>query len=522
MRLVTTWCFAMLATLALAGSALGARDAGPAAAWPNGTAVVSYGSEHALARALERHPARVVRRVRALHVAALRPQGSIERFARLIAAEPGIVRVERSATRRSRVEPALFTSAPGLPYQWQYAAVHADQVPAAVAQAAAGVTIAVIDTGADLGAPDLSAKAPQTYSIRRRQTDVPDVNGHGTFVAALAAGSSTNGDGIAGVGGDAGLMVVQAGGPSGAFSDVDEAAAIVYAVDHGAKIVNLSLGGPTTSSIEKRAVEYAIAKGALLVAAVGNGYLRGNDVEYPAALLQPLGSNGVGGHGLSVAASTLQGFRAPFSSTGSHVSLAAPGVGVFSAVSSASPLSSYPRTELPGAVGGVYGYGSGTSYAAPQVAGAAALVWAANPQLRADEVASILEQTASGQGHWNAELGYGVLDVAAAVAQAQATPATALVAAARPAPVRVRLYGSRIGTRVALRWSASGEAARYRVSVRARGGPERVLAAAATGSRATFALPGGAYRFTVAALDVDGRALAVSAPWSVVVPRARR
>ena len=73
----------------------------------------------------------------------------------------------------------------------------------------------------------------------------------------------------------------------------------------------------------------------------------------------------------------------------------------------------------PGSLGGLYGFSSGTSFASPQVAGAAALVWAANPQLRADEVASILEQTASGQGDWNAELGYGVLDVAAAVAKAR-------------------------------------------------------------------------------------------------------
>ena len=429
MRLVNRFCFAVLAGLVLVGSALGARDPGASAAWPSGTAVVSYESEQALTAALDRHPARVVRRIGALRVAALLPQGNVERYARLVGAEPGIVRVERTTMRVSRAEPALFSPQPGLPYQWQYSAVHADQVPAAVAQAAAGFTIAVIDTGADLGAPDLSAKAPQTFSVRKRLADVPDANGHGTFVAALAAGSSTNGDGIAGVGGEAGLMVVQAGGPTGAFTDVDEAAAIVYAVDHGARILNLSLGGPTSSSIEKRAVDYAVAKGALLVAAVGNGYLRGNDVEYPAALLQPVGSKGVGGRGLAVAASNRHGARASFSSTGSHVSLAAPGVGVFSAVSSASSLSSYPRTELPGALGGLYGYGSGTSFAAPQVAGAAALVWAANPQLRAAQVASILEQTASGRGSWNAELGYGVLDVAAAVANAQ-TASVATVAAA--------------------------------------------------------------------------------------------
>ena len=420
MRLVTTWCFAMLALLACAGSALGARDPGAPAAWPAGTAVISYESEAGVAAALERHPAQLVRRVPALRVVVVRPRGSVEAYAQRIGAEPGIVRVERAAVRRSLAEPALASFAPEIPFQWQYAAVRADQVPPEIAQAAAGITIAVIDTGADLGAPDLGAKAPLSYSIRKRKADVSDRNGHGTFVAALAAGSSSNGDGVAGVGGDARLMIVQAGSSSGSFTDVDEAAAIVYAVDHGAKIINLSLGGPSTSAIEKRAVAYAASKGVLLVAAVGNGHLRGNPVEYPAALLQPVGSKGVGGRGLAVGASTREGSRAAFSSTGSHVSLVAPGVDVFSAVSSSSPSSRYPRTALPGSLGGVYGYGSGTSFAAPQVAGAAALVWAANPLLRADEVASILEQAASGQGTWNPELGYGVLDVAAAVARAQA------------------------------------------------------------------------------------------------------
>jgi subtilisin family serine protease len=382
------------------------------------------------------------------------------------------------------------------------------------------VTIAVIDTGADVTAPDLGAKAPLTYSVRSRAADVADANGHGTFVAALAAGSSTNGDGIAGVGGEAKLMVVQAGSPSGAFTDLDEAAAIVYAVDHGAKIVNLSLGGPTTSAIERRAVDYAVAKGVLLVAAVGNGHTRGNDVEYPAALLQPVGSNGVGGRGLAVAASTREGTRAWFSSTGSHVSLAAPGASVFSAVSSTSPESHYPRTALPGSVGGLYGYGSGTSFAAPQVAGAAALVWAANPSLRAAEVASVLEQTASGQGSWNAELGYGVLDVAAAVARAQRVTSAPLAVPAA-VPVQIRLTGRRIGKRVVLSWRATGEVAAYRLSVRSGNGRQQVLAGMLTGSSASYAFGRGLHRFTVTALDADGKPLAVSAPWSVRVPGVR-
>ena len=415
---------ALVAALFAVGSAAAAHEPGAHTVWPNGTAVVTYSGEQALARALARRPATVVRRIPALNAVEVRPRGDLERYAAVLASEPGIVRVEPASTRRALVEPALLPAPTDVP-QWQYTAVHADLVPAEVAQAASGVTIAVIDTGADLGAPDLAARRPVAYSVRTGSGDVRDRNGHGTFVAALAAGSASNGDGIAGVAGDANLMIVQAGGPTGSFSDVEEAAAIVYAVDRGARVINLSLGGASTSTIERRAIDYAASRGALLVAAVGNSHSFGNPVEYPAALLQPVGSRGVGGVGLAVAASNRAGGRASFSSTGTHVSLAAPGERVFSAVSSSSSAGRYPRTPLPGSLRGLYGFGSGTSFAAPQVAGAAALVWAANPGLRAGEVASILEQTASGQGAWSPELGYGVLDVAAAIARAQSQPATA-------------------------------------------------------------------------------------------------
>ena len=79
----------------------------------------------------------------------------------------------------------------------------------------------------------------------------------------------------------------------------------------------------------------------------------------------------------------------------------------------------WPRSRLPGSHAGHYGWSSGTSFSTPQVAGAAALVWAANPALTADQVASILKSTASGQGRWNSRLGFGVIDVAAAVAAAR-------------------------------------------------------------------------------------------------------
>ena len=511
MRLLTAIGGAIAAACLTAGPALPAIDQGARVTWPLGSAVVSYTDERALEHALADHPAVVVRRLPALRVVEVRPRGDVDRYALALSAEPGIVAVERAAPRRSLVEPSLVAAPTGAPLQWQYSAVHADQVPPEIAQAASTLTIAVIDTGADLHAPDLAVKSPLTYSVRARSADVTDLNGHGTFVASLAAGSGSNGDGIAGVAGEAQLLIVQAGGPTGAFSDIEEAAAIVYAVDRGARIINLSLGGPSTSTTERRAIDYAVARGALLVAAVGNSHASGNPVEYPAALLQRPGSRGVGGRGLAVAASTRSGARASFSSTGTHLSLAAPGEAVFGALSSSSQAARYPRVALPGSAAGIYGFGSGTSFATPQVAGAAALVWAANPQLRAAEVASILEQTASGHGAWTPELGYGVLDVAAAVARAQA------VAQGLP----LRLAGTRTGTRVTLSWASVPAAASYRVSVARDSEVASVLTPATTATSASYSLEAGSsYAFTVTALGAAGERLATSTPWTVLLRQA--
>ena len=196
----------------------------------------------------------------------------------------------RRFARTTKVEPALAAVLrPGLPYEWQYVATRENEVPADVLRAASTIKIAVVDTGADVTHPDLAAKAPETWDVVHHRTNVIDRDGHGTFVSALAAGSVSNDEGIAGFGGDAQLLMVRAVGASDTFSDVDEAAAIVYAVDHGAKIVNLSLGGVGASELEQRAIEYAVAHNVLLVAAAGNEYQAGNPIEYPAAALQPPG-----------------------------------------------------------------------------------------------------------------------------------------------------------------------------------------------------------------------------------------
>jgi subtilisin family serine protease len=390
------------------------------------TRVLTYRSPQALKTLLARTGFKVKRNLPALH--------AVEVMGATVGSRP-VVRYPSSLPQST--EPAVRDMYwAGVPYEWQYTAAHVDQVPDSVLRAAARIKIAVIDTGVDLSQPDIAAKNPQVYSVIHpmNRSDVRDYFGHGTFVASLAAGSVSNGEGIAGFGGDAQLLCVQVAHPDGSISDIDEAAGIVYAVKHGAKIINLSLGGLEPSALETRAVRYAQRHGVLIVAAAGNEFRDGNPVEYPAALLQPKGSDGRGGSGLSVGASTQKGDRAYFSNTGSYISLAAPGDSVFAALSG---YSDWSRLSLPGSNAGVYGFSSGTSFSAPEVAGAAALVWAANPALTARQVATVLKQTASGRGTWNPSLGFGVLDAAAAVALAP-TVAPAVPAAAKLLPKAAR------------------------------------------------------------------------------------
>jgi subtilisin family serine protease len=383
-------------------------------------AVVGFQSNKQLANALRRYPgARIVRRLPHMKTVVVELPGSAVGLSGL----PGISFAGRPLQRTPQVEPALAAIfRPGLPYEWQYVVTRENEVPEEILRAASSIKIAVVDTGLDVTHPDIAAKAPETWDIVHHRTNVVDKDGHGTFVSSLAAGSVNNNEGIAGFGGDAQLLMVKAVGAGDSFSDVDESAAIVYAVDHGAKIINLSIGGEGTSPLEQRAVEYAANHNVLLVAAAGNEYEDGNPVEYPAAALQPVGSKGQGGIGLSVAASTMAGKHAHFSNTGSQISLAAPGAHVFAAVAAGTPRDWWPRYALPGSLAGLYGWSSGTSFSSPEVAGAAALVWAANPSLAATQVAGILKATASGGGKWAPGLGYGVIDVAAAVATASGLP----------------------------------------------------------------------------------------------------
>ena len=240
------------------------------------------------------------------------------------------------------------------------------QLPAAWSAGTGGpVTIAVVDTGVS-PVGDLAAGAVLPgYNAMTGTGDVADDNGHGTAVASVIAGRADNGLGSAGVCWDCRILPVKALGADGSGSTASVAAGVDWAVDHGAQIVNLSLGGTQSDPLLADAVAYAESRGVLVVAAAGNGDT--SAPEYPADY------PGV----VSVAASDQEDARASYSNYGGWVQLAAPGCAVAQDVDS------------------TFGVWCGTSIAAPVVAGIAGLALSDAPAASAAQVAGALAAKAA-------------------------------------------------------------------------------------------------------------------------------
>ncbi len=247
----------------------------------------------------------------------------------------------------------------------------------------AGVDIAVVDSGVAGTHVDLSSKLCTgvaflgSNGIEHRGAGAVDPNGHGTHVAGIAA-AATNGAGVAGVAPDARLIPVRVLDASGNGSSSDVARGITWAVDHGAEVINLSLGGSYTTAVDA-AVAYAETSGVVVVAAAGNDG-PGGAANYPAALDTSLG---VGSYDETRAVSW-------FSTLGNYVDLAAPGSGILSTTKD-----------------GKWSYMSGTSMATPHVAATAALLLAAEPTLSPSQVRSRLTSSARDAGPIGHDTGYG-------------------------------------------------------------------------------------------------------------------
>jgi hypothetical protein len=318
---------------------------------------------------------------------------------------------------------------PLLPRQWYVSRTRVfDAWP--VLPPLAAVRVAIIDSGIDLGHPDLAGRVLAARSFVGGSAR--DTQGHGTIVAGIVAARSGNGVGIAGLAPSVELIVAKVVAPDRSISVRAEVRAIRWAVDQGARVINMSLGGlrdplvPSRddfSEAEAEAIRYAVSKGVLVVAAVGNGDQAPREpwpfATYPAALPHVVGVSALGRSGASPSFSNRDRI---------YNDLAAPGVEI---------VSTFPRTLTAQRDGCLeQGYTpcasdefvdpEGTSFAAPQVTAVAANLLATLPTLRAEQVAAILERTAvdttpaTGCGTCDAgrdpQTGWGELDGAAALA----------------------------------------------------------------------------------------------------------
>lgn len=237
-----------------------------------------------------------------------------------------------------------------------------------------GVTIAIIDSG---------VAADATFGDRLRRVDVGrglnpgsgDGDGHGTAVAALAAGMSSD---AAGVAPSASLLSIRVTDGEGLSDVFTVSRAILAAVDAGAKIVNVSLGGHTTNGTLNAAIAYATERGALIIAAAGN--------DQAAQLAWPAADNRV----VSVGAVDKAEQQVSFSNSGPQLKLSAPGLGVQTAW-----------------LDGQRAYVDGTSASAPLVSGAVAAVISQNPSLTPQQAAELVIATANDAGAPGADPAFG-------------------------------------------------------------------------------------------------------------------
>jgi subtilisin family serine protease len=293
------------------------------------------------------------------------------------------------------------------------------------------IPVAVIDSGVDSSHPEIAPKILDAQSFVGGSARL-DTLGHGTFVAGLIGAGVDNGIGIAGLAPSAELLVAKVVTKSRAIPVEAEAKAIRWAVDNGARVINMSLGGvrdpldpdrDTYSRLEADAVAYAVSNGVVVVAAVGNSDQAPSSpwkyASYPAALP----------HVLGVSAITDTGAVPTFSNRDRiYNDIAAPGLKILSILP--RPLTArYPSCAEQGYSScgpDEYREAEGTSFAAPQVAAAAAVLLGLHPTLRPEQVTRALQSTAvdlseatgcaaCGDGR-DAYSGWGRLDVAGAIA----------------------------------------------------------------------------------------------------------
>lgn len=367
------------------------------------------------------------------------PAASAGRRMRELAARAGVRSVHPAQLRSVSYTP----NDPDFTIESSY--LDAVDAPAAwdVTEGSPSIKIAVVDTGVDVSQPDLAGKVTDTYNVVDGSTDVTDDIGHGTFVAGVAAAATDNAVGVAGAGFSTSLMAVKVADGYGDIYSDDVTAGVYWAVAHGARVINISLGSPDSDPNEQSAVEYALSQGVLVVSAAGNDDTTAP--SYPAAYPGVLAVGATDGTG-----------RASFSNYGSWVSVGAPGVNLYSTTPMAGS-----QLYVPG-----YDTSSGTSFSSPLVAGEASLLMAAAPSASMATIRTAIMNGTSGSYGF----AHGRVDFAAALGQLPPTTTPTIVAPA---------VGATVSGYVTV--TATSSAPRVAVAL----GPVRATVAAVAGTATT-------------------------------------
>ncbi len=386
----------------------------------------------------------------------------------LLGAQPGVSFTSLASPTHALVDPYA-------PQQWALPHLHAPALR--VAQGAVRPVVAVIDSGVDAGHPDLDAVLVGGYDATTATSGTPaDGDGHGTHVSGIIGAEVDNGVGGEGLLSNVALMPVKALDDTGAGNTAWAAAGLVWAVDHGAGVANLSLGGADDDPALRAAVAWAESHGVVVVAAAGNEAQRGDAPSYPGAYPTVL----------AVGATDEQDARAAFSNTGPYLDVVAPGVDV---------LSTCPVDD--------YCWMSGTSMASPYAAAVTAAVRARFPALTPAQVRARVTGTAHDLGPVGVDDEYGSGEVDPLRALDPAVVPTAVPAA----PV---ITGTRADDRsLSVSWGPPAAGARvtaYRLALLRTGVATRYVTVAASARHvtATRLLNGTSYAVRVQAASAAG------------------
>lgn len=361
------------------------------------------------------------------------------------------------------------------PYQWGLDMIRADTARATAD--GTGATVAVIDSGAALGHPDLQGRLIPGPDYVDGDSTPADGNGHGTHVAGIVAANAGNGIGVESVAPGARVLVVRVLDDKGAGSMDHVTAGIRWAADNGADVINISLGPEIPvlgeSDDYDAALDYALDKGIVVVAAAGNGLL-GQGLALPFCD-QPSAE----GRLLCVGAVDTRGGLASYSNYGDGLGLVAPGG------DGRGDADDILSTSSKLAFGGPYEWMAGTSQATPHVAGVAALLVSVGVRGQAARERILATARDAGEPGPDETYGAGIVDAAAAVAGLRppsgagpgtgtagtggaATGASGSGAAARVSVARVHRIRTVLRRSIRVACTAPG-AGRCRVTVNARG-----------------------------------------------------